>query len=205
MRGRAILAVGLISVAMPAAAQTLPNIWTADARTGCRAWSANQQLDGSVTWSGACLNGAAHLPGVRQWSLGEAPYDVGLGGLPVAGVGNRVATAAAMSGRGVVTWANGDRYDGDWWDGNINGQGVGVWADGDRYDGEWRDGKQDGRGTQIDADGSRFEGVWRNGLPNGIGRLVLTNGDSYSGVWVNGCYRNGSQRALFDVDPSACR
>ena len=52
-----------------------------------------------------------------------------------------------MHGRGTKTWANGDRYEGDWRDGNSRtGRGTHTWGQGsqwagDRYEGEWRDGK----------------------------------------------------------------
>jgi hypothetical protein len=35
-----------------------------------------------------------------------------------------------MEGKGVLTYANGAIYDGEWKDGNRDGKGVYTWADG---------------------------------------------------------------------------
>ncbi len=205
MRGRAILTAGLMLVSVPAFGQSLQHGWIADARTGCRVWSANPQPNGSVTWFGACQNGSAQQRGVVQWFLAGKPDGSGEGEPRAGEMSSHVVATSLMSGPGVATWANGDRYDGEWWDGNMNGHGVATWANGDRYEGEWWEGKKNGRGIQVDADGSRYDGEWRDGLPNGRGTIMLSDGDSYNGVWVNGCYRSGSQRAWFGVDRSSCR
>jgi hypothetical protein len=204
MSRRAILTAGLMLVSVSASGQSLQQGWIADARTGCRVWHANPQLDASVAWSGACRNGLGHEPGVLQWAL-NGRLDTGEGGPRTGSIGSHAVATWVMSGPGVATWANGDRYDGEWRNGNMDGHGVAIWANGNRYDGEWRDSRMDGRGIQVDADGSRYDGQWRDGLPNGIGKMVLSNGESYTGVWVNGCYRNGNQTALFGVDRSSCQ
>ena len=43
-------------------------------------------------------------------------------------------------GRGVLTYANGDRLEGEFRDGKLNGWVVVTYANGDRYGGLWRDG-----------------------------------------------------------------
>ena len=40
----------------------------------------------------------------------------------------------------IVVYANGDKYDGEFKNGNFNGRGVYTCANGDIYNGEWKDG-----------------------------------------------------------------
>ena len=50
-----------------------------------------------------------------------------------------------------------------------NGYGTYTWADGDKYVGEWKDGKQNGQGTYTWADGRIKKGIWKKG------KLVKSN------------------------------
>ena len=64
------------------------------------------------------------------------------------------------NGQGTFTWADGDKYVGQWKDGMVNGQGTNTWADGDKYVGQWKDNKRNGQGTFTYADGRKQEGQW---------------------------------------------
>ena len=44
-----------------------------------------------------------------------------------------------------------------------NCEGTLTWADGDKYVGEFKNGKRHGRGTMTLPDGSKYEGIWKNG------------------------------------------
>ena len=46
-----------------------------------------------------------------------------------------------MFGQGTYTYANGDKYVGEWKDGVMHGQGTFTWANGDKYVGEFKDDK----------------------------------------------------------------
>ena len=46
-----------------------------------------------------------------------------------------------MHGRGVYSWSDGRKYDGEYIDDKKHGQGTYVWADGRSYTGGWKDGK----------------------------------------------------------------
>ena len=48
-------------------------------------------------------------------------------------------------GHGVMTYADGDKYDGEWEDDNQHGDGVYTWEDGAIFDGEFENGKRHGR------------------------------------------------------------
>ena len=47
-----------------------------------------------------------------------------------------------MRGQGTMTWANGDKYVGEWKDAKRHGKGTGTYADGDKYVGKWKDDKK---------------------------------------------------------------
>ena len=46
-----------------------------------------------------------------------------------------------MEGRGVFTWPDGRRYEGEYVDDKKEGQGVFYWPDGRKYEGGWKNGK----------------------------------------------------------------
>lgn len=60
-------------------------------------------------------------------------------------------------GKGVKTWPNRDRYEGDFVNGKMSGKGTFVWANGNSYKGDFVDDKMSGTGVMISANGERFE------------------------------------------------
>lgn len=46
----------------------------------------------------------------------------------------------------MAVYPSGNRYEGDWQNGNITGYGILVYSDGDVYEGEWLDGRMHGQG-----------------------------------------------------------
>ena len=62
---------------------------------------------------------------------------------------------------GTYTWADGDKYVGEYKDGKLNGQGTYTLADGRKYVGEYKDDKRTGNGKEFAANGSLTrEGYW---------------------------------------------
>ena len=51
--------------------------------------------------------------------------------------------------------------------GKLNGQGTKTWANGDKYVGEYKDDLKSGQGTHSYADGSVKEGIWKDDLFRG--------------------------------------
>ena len=45
----------------------------------------------------------------------------------------------------------------------INGYGTYTYANGDKYVGEWKEGNQHGQGTFTGTDGTIKKGIWENG------------------------------------------
>lgn len=46
-----------------------------------------------------------------------------------------------MHGRGVYTWKDGRKYEGEYINDKKAGYGIYTWADGRRYAGSWKNGK----------------------------------------------------------------
>lgn len=150
--------------------------WMVDARSGCWVWNGNPQRGETVTWSGACPRGPAEGKGDGTWRWVED-------GQPRSASFSGFLRDGRLNGLATVTWANGNRYEGEWRDDRQSGQGVYVWAIGSRYEGEWRDGRRDGRGRMTWPDGSRYEGDWREGRRDGRGLMIWADGGRYEGDW----------------------
>ena len=126
----------------------------------------------TVTWSGACVNGLAHGHGTQVWRYfedGQWREQVSTGKI----------SSGRNSGRSVVVYADGRRYEGESFDGYHNGQGVMIYPGGNRYEGRWRWGKAHGIGVLVMADGFRMEGDWTNGCLR-IGERVAAVGTAES-------------------------
>jgi hypothetical protein len=91
---------------------------------------------------------------------------------------------------GVVTYAGGARYQGEWRDGKRNGQGEYTFIGGNKYVGEYKDGKRSGRGTFTFTNGNKYVGEFKDGVQEGIGSLTFAYGDTYVGQFKND-KRNG--------------
>ena len=49
-----------------------------------------------------------------------------------------------MDGKGIFTWPDGRKYEGDYKDDKKEGYGIFEWNDGKKYRGYWLNGKQNG-------------------------------------------------------------
>ncbi len=67
-----------------------------------------------------------------------------------------------------------------------NGFGTYTWADGDKYEGEWKEGKFQGKGKYYYSNGSIFSGMYEKGKKHGNGVFVNPNGKDFEGVWEYG-------------------
>ena len=169
--------------------------WTADSRSACKVWNDSSQPSASVTWTGNCPKGVAQGHGTAQWVKD---------GKPVLKVEGEYLDGKLQDGQQSRTYANGDRYVGNYANGHGNGYGVLYWANGARYDGNFVNSKRQGHGTLTEPGGSRFEGEWNDGLPNGHGTYVNKSGATFTGNWTNGCLKNGERWAVFGTTKEAC-
>lgn len=98
--------------------------------------------------------------------------------------GDRVGDSG--TGKGVLTYASGQRYEGDVVNFQPSGKGVFTWPNGHRYEGEFVAGKREGKGSQTWRGGKRYEGQFADGKPSGYGVMIDASGVRYAGHWVNG-------------------
>ena len=92
---------------------------------------------------------------------------------------------------GQYTWTNGDKWIGEWKDGEINGEGTYFYADGSITVGEWKDGEINGQAIQTWGDksewaGDRYVGEWKDGEMHGQGRYTFAEGTINEGIFENG-------------------
>lgn len=93
-------------------------------------------------------------------------------------------------GFGVLTFADGSRYSGNFDAGMCEGHGVLTFRDGAKYEGEFASGKFHGYGIYNRSDGMKFEGQFRDGNVHGSGLLTFSDGTSglprQEGEWDGG-------------------
>jgi hypothetical protein len=90
-----------------------------------------------------------------------------------------------ISGKGIVLFENGERYEGTWRENQMHGVGKYSYRDLSQYVGEFRDGKKHGSGILRLASGMRLKGRWKNDKLHGRG-FVLKDGVTYEMKWENG-------------------
>ena len=81
------------------------------------------------------------------------------------------------------TWANGDKYVGEWKDGNRTGQGTLKWSNGNKYVGGFNNNKLSGQGTFTWPSGNKYVGEWKDNNRTGQGILRYQDGSIESGIW----------------------
>ena len=112
--------------------------------------------------------------------------------------------------KGVINYANKDRYEGEILDGMRHGRGSLNMANDDMYEGEFENNVFHGFGTYIYSPyeddngemvvGKRYEGFYKDGLRHGKGVLILGDGDVYSGEFEKGLYHGQGSLRLKNGD-----
>ena len=87
----------------------------------------------------------------------------------------------SMDGKGTMTLPDGSKYVGDFYQGQRSGQGTHTYLDGTIYSGWWEYDVPDVSGTMIYPDGSKWEGYIKNGERNGGGTITYPDGSKIVG------------------------
>ena len=67
-----------------------------------------------------------------------------------------------------------------------DGQGTYIWDDGgEKYIGEFKNGQFNGYGTYTWTNGDKYSGEFKDNLRKGQGVIIWASGAKYSGEWVN--------------------
>ena len=82
--------------------------------------------------------------------------------------------AGEPHGHGIMVYANGNMYDGQWANGARHGEGTCKYATGDVYEGQWKDSNKHGKGVYKYASGSKYVGQFQNGNNEGRGIMLCT-------------------------------
>lgn len=90
------------------------------------------------------------------------------------------------TGKGQITWGNGDFYEGDVVQGKMDGKGICKYNNGRVYEGEFRNGKKEGHGKYTLQDGKVFEGNFVNGKEDGEGIMTFPDGRVFKGLYQSG-------------------
>jgi hypothetical protein len=87
-----------------------------------------------------------------------------------------------MSGKGIITFFNGDKYSGEFINSSMTGYGCYSFFDGTRLIGHFDDGVCNRHAKKIYKDGKVYVGEFKNDIENGKG--VLIDGHRrIKGVW----------------------
>ncbi|MER0123289.1 hypothetical protein ABPH35_06420 [Streptococcus sp. ZJ93] len=72
--------------------------------------------------------------------------------------------ASKMSGKGTMTFENGDKYEGQFKNGSFNGKGIFTSAAGWTYEGQFKNGIAEGQGKLTTEEKVVYEGTFKQGI-----------------------------------------
>jgi hypothetical protein len=140
------------------------------------------------TYDGEYLNGKQHGQGKKIWNNGKIEE-----GLFSAGDFIKAKSGCVYSdcknGYGAYEWPAGDKYSGNYKNGQRDGFGTYTWANGDKYVGNLKDNEMHGQGTYTWANGNKWNGKWKNNTKNGYGTQTWADGDVKTGIWISDEYQ----------------
>ena len=148
---RALYALTLALMAGTAFGQS--GQWVQTTPSGCKAFTLRDGFI-DIEWGGGCKDGLVHGPGtLTLYSSKRLEYSSKSNFLQ-----------GKINGQGDTTYANGDRYVGEYKDNKYNGQGTLTFADGRVWLGEWFEAKVHGRFIKYNAEGSiESSGIFKEG------------------------------------------
>jgi antitoxin component YwqK of YwqJK toxin-antitoxin module len=98
-----------------------------------------------------------------------------------------------QNGRGKLTKATGDIFEGNFKDGVVEGEVIIHFHDGSKFRGTYHNGKRHGAAIEEDKNGNRFEGSYKNDERDGkYVEKDKTGKVTETGTYVNGIKQRGS-------------
>lgn len=82
-----------------------------------------------------------------------------------------------------MIFAEGGYYEGEWKNDMPNGKGIYSYANGEKYEGLLYAGVRQGFGRYYYTDHSIYDGQWTNNLREGSGTLIHENGEKITAQW----------------------
>ena len=154
---------------------------------GCYLWNPGP-LDGfSANWSGECSEGFAEGRGEVTWRWNDG-----------SAIGSGLFQGGKREGFHVISWSNGERYEGSYVNDEQQGTWTFVWENGTRDVGPMVNGERHGNWRISFNGGSRGEGPYVNGEMHGTWTIFWEEGDvgREVGPYVNGERHGGCDRFL---------
>ncbi|KEG08471.1 hypothetical protein DQ04_07111010 [Trypanosoma grayi] len=150
-------------------------------------------LTSAYTYQGGWFEGKMHGHGQIMYS--RRVTDLVMRGISALSAFERTHTPLEYTGefhhthhrhgRGMMRYANGDVYNGDWASNRRHGQGRLVTDDGEVYEGQWSKDERHGYGKINYVDGGEFKGMMVHDKQHGEGVMMFPNGDEYYGTFTN--------------------
>ena len=127
--------------------------WVKTIPSGCKAFTLRDGFI-DIEWSGSCRDGLVDGLGVlKLYSSKKLEYS-----------SKSYFSQGKINGQGDTTYANGDRYVGEYKENKYHGQGTLTFADGRVWMGEWSEAKVHGRFVKYNAEGNiESSGIFREG------------------------------------------
>ena len=151
--------------------------------SGCFLWNPEPRDGVSVIWSGECSEGFAEGRGDARWQWND---------------GSAIESGLFQGGKResfhVISWSNGERYEGSYVNDERQGTWAFVWENGTRDVGPMVNGERHGNWRISFDGGSRGEGPYVNGEMHGTWTIFREDGDVGREV---GPYVNGERHGIW--------
>ena len=76
----------------------------------------------------------------------------------------------------------------------LEGRGIFTWPDGRKYEGEYKNDKKEGYGIFNWNNGNQYKGFWMNGKQHGEGEFY----DPRTNIWKKGKWENGKKTMFYE-------
>jgi hypothetical protein len=135
---------------------------------------------------------AAHAqPGLEGYSFDETSTSE-------TGLKSHYNGEAAADAVGVMTWDDGDRYEGEWKANMMTGTGIYYYHSGQIYTGQFQQGVQAGIGQRSVKDKTHYEGQFAADTMNGVGVVTFPDGEVHAGQFSDGFFEGYGIATLAD-------